>query len=161
MTLLRHLFYTNPLILQYCFLCTIITSPNDITASALFIRIRWFSSIVFSAKLESDCSVEGISGFTDEGIHILRHSAAHLLAQAITSLYPDAKPTIGPAIDRGFYYDFADLPDFSESDLKPVQKKMHEIARRNHTVERVECTDQELAELFATNSYKIEIINGV
>ena len=113
----------------------------------------------FSAKLESDCSVEGISGFTDEGIHILRHSAAHLLAQAITSLYPDAKPTIGPAIDRGFYYDFADLPDFSESDLKPVQKKMHEIARRNLTVERVECSESELSEMFSSNPYKMEIIN--
>ena len=113
----------------------------------------------FSAKLESDCSVEGISGFTDDGIHILRHSAAHLLAQAITSLYPDAKPTIGPAIDRGFYYDFADLPDFSESDLKPVQKKMHEIARRNLAVERVECSESELSEMFSSNPYKMEIIN--
>ena len=113
----------------------------------------------FSATLDSDCSVEGISGFTDEGIHILRHSAAHLLAQAVTSIYPDAKPTIGPAIDRGFYYDFADLEDFGESELKAVQKKMHEIARRNLTVERVECTDSELNDLFSSNPYKIEIIN--
>ena len=113
----------------------------------------------FSATLDSDCSVEGISGFTNEGIHILRHSAAHLLAQAVTSIYPNAKPTIGPAIDRGFYYDFADLEDFGESELKAVQKKMHEIARRNLTVERVECTDSELNELFSSNPYKIEIIN--
>ncbi len=113
----------------------------------------------FSATLDSDCSVEGISGFTDEGIHILRHSAAHLLAQAVTTIYPDAKPTIGPAIDRGFYYDFADLEDFGESELKAVQKKMHEIARRNITVERVECSDSELNELFSSNPYKIEIIN--
>ena len=113
----------------------------------------------FSATLDSDCSVEGISGFTSEGIHILRHSAAHLLAQAVTAIYPNAKPTIGPAIDRGFYYDFADLEDFGESELKSVQKKMHEIARRNLTVERVECTDSELNELFSSNPYKIEIIN--
>ena len=113
----------------------------------------------FSATLDSDCSVEGISGFTSEGIHILRHSAAHLLAQAVTAIYPNAKPTIGPAIDRGFYYDFADLEDFGESELKAVQKKMHEIARRNLTVERVECTDSELNELFSSNPYKIEIIN--
>ena len=113
----------------------------------------------FSATLDSDCSVEGISGFTNEGIHILRHSAAHLLAQAVTAIYPNAKPTIGPAIDRGFYYDFADLEDFGESELKAVQKKMHEIARRNLTVERVECTDSELNELFSSNPYKIEIIN--
>ena len=113
----------------------------------------------FSVTLDSDCSVEGISGFTNEGIHILRHSAAHLLAQAVTAIYPNAKPTIGPAIDRGFYYDFADLEDFGESELKAVQKKMHEIARRNLTVERVECTDSELNDLFSSNPYKIEIIN--
>ncbi|MGB0801878.1 MAG: threonine--tRNA ligase [Candidatus Poseidoniaceae archaeon] len=113
----------------------------------------------FSSELNSDCSVAGISGFSDDGIHILRHSAAHLLAQAVTSLYPNAKPTIGPAIDRGFYYDFADLEDFGEAELKGVQKKMHEIARRNLTVERVECTDSELNDLFQANPYKIEIIN--
>ena len=112
----------------------------------------------FSAILESDCSVEGISGFTDDGIHILRHSAAHLLAQAVTLIYPDAKPTIGPAIERGFYYDFADLDDFGEADLKAVQKKMHELARRNVTVERVECSEDELGEMFADNPYKMEII---
>ncbi|MBG46315.1 MAG: threonine--tRNA ligase [Euryarchaeota archaeon] len=113
----------------------------------------------FSAPLDSDCSVEGISVFTDEGIYILRHSAAHLLAQAVTSIYPNAKPTIGPAIDRGFYYDFADLEDFGESELKAVQKKMHEFSRRNLAVERVECSESELNELFSSNPYKIEIIN--
>jgi threonyl-tRNA synthetase len=109
--------------------------------------------------IDSDCTVIPISGFSDEGMHILRHSAAHLLAQAITTLYPDAKPTIGPAIDRGFYYDFANLDGFGEGDLKAVQKKMHEIARRNIDVERVECTEAELSEMFATNPYKMEIIN--
>lgn len=109
--------------------------------------------------IDSDCTVIPISGFSDEGMHILRHSAAHLLAQAITTLYPDAKPTIGPAIDRGFYYDFANLDGFGEGDLKAVQKKMHEFARRNIDVERVECTEAELAEMFATNPYKMEIIN--
>ena len=112
-----------------------------------------------STIISSNCSINPISSSSDKGIHILRHSAAHLLAQAVTSLYPEAKPTIGPAIERGFYYDFANLEGFSESDLKPVQKKMHEIARRNFTVERVDCTDDELAELFAANPYKIEIIN--
>ena len=112
----------------------------------------------FSATLDSDCSVTGISAFDDDGMYILRHSAAHLLAQAITSIYPDAKPTIGPPVDRGFYYDFADLNDFGEADLKAVQKKMHELARRNLTLERKECTDTELEELFASNPYKLEII---
>ena len=112
----------------------------------------------FSAILDADCTVTGISAFDDDGMYILRHSAAHLLAQAITSIYPEAKPTIGPPVDRGFYYDFADLNDFGEADLKAVQKKMHELARRNLTLERKECSNAELEELFADNPYKLEIM---
>ena len=111
-----------------------------------------------SRMLDTDCSVEGILTDSDEGIHILRHSAAHLLAQAVMAIYHDAKPTIGPAIDRGFYYDFAMEP-IAESDLKPIQKKMQEIARKNFTVERVELSDEELQQHFAGNPYKLEIIN--
>jgi threonyl-tRNA synthetase len=111
-----------------------------------------------STTLEENCSVEGILSTSDEGIHILRHSAAHLLAQAVTALYPDAKPTIGPAIDRGFYYDFA-MEAITESDLKPIQKKMQELARKNFTVERVELSESELQDHFADNPYKLEIIN--
>ena len=110
-----------------------------------------------SRIIEEDCSVEGILTESDEGIHILRHSAAHLLAQAVMSIYPDAKPTIGPAVDRGFYYDFA-MESITESDLKPIQKKMQELARKNFTVERIELDDEQLLEYFAHNPYKLEII---
>ena len=113
----------------------------------------------FSTIISENCSIDGISAESEDGIHVMRHSAAHLLAQAVTTLYPDAKPTIGPAIDRGFYYDFANLDGFGESDLKAVQKKMHELARNNLTIERVECSEEELADLFATNPYKLEIIS--
>ena len=111
-----------------------------------------------SRILDTDCSVEGILTESSEGMYILRHSAAHLLAQAVTSIYPDAKPTIGPPIDRGFYYDFAMEP-ISESDLKPIQKKMQELARKNFTVERIELSDEELQSHFIHNPYKLEIIN--
>ena len=94
-----------------------------------------------ATELEENCSVEGIFSESDEGIHILRHSAAHLLAQAVTSIYPNAKPTIGPAIDRGFYYDFA-MEAITESDLKPIQKKMQELARKNFTAQRTQLPAQ-------------------
>lgn len=110
-----------------------------------------------SRAIDEDCSVEGIFTESDEGIHILKHSAAHLLAQAVMALYPHAKPTIGPAIDRGFYYDFA-MEAITESDLKPIQKKMQELARKNFTVERIELSDEELNDHFADNPYKLEII---
>ena len=110
-----------------------------------------------SRVIEEDCSIEGIDASTDEGLHILRHSAAHLLAQAVMELYPGALPTIGPAIDRGFYYDFAMEP-ISEDQLKKIEKKMVELARKNIQVERVEHSESELKEYFAYNPYKIEII---
>lgn len=108
--------------------------------------------------LNDDCSVEGILSASHEGMHILRHSAAHLLAQAVMALYPGALPTIGPAIDRGFYYDFA-MDPIAESDLKKIEKKMQELARKNFTVERVELGDEDLRHHFADNPYKLEIIN--
>ena len=104
--------------------------------------------------LNNTCSIEGIPAESEEGIHILRHSAAHLLAQAVMELYPGALPTIGPAIDRGFYYDFAMEP-IAESDLKAIEKKMQELARRNLTVERVELDQTSLREHFVHNPYKI------
>ena len=111
-----------------------------------------------SHQIEQSCNVEGIKAESEAGMHILRHSTAHLLAQAVMELYPEAKPTIGPAIDRGFYYDFA-MDPITESDLKPIHKKMQEVARRNLPVERIELSDGELREHFAENPYKIEIIN--
>ena len=111
-----------------------------------------------SHPLTEACSVEGISADTEEGMHILRHSAAHLLAQAVMALYPGALPTIGPAIDRGFYYDFA-MDPIAETDLKAIEKKMHELARKNLTVERVELDQESLREHFEHNPYKVEIID--
>ena len=111
-----------------------------------------------SRVLDENCSIEGIRSDSEEGIHILRHSAAHLLAQAVMELYPGALPTIGPAIDRGFYYDFAMEP-IAEADLKKIEKKMHELARKNFTVERVELDQESLRDHFVDNPYKIEIID--
>ncbi|HIA39684.1 MAG TPA: threonine--tRNA ligase [Candidatus Poseidoniales archaeon] len=110
-----------------------------------------------SHSLESDASVSGILATSSAGMQILRHSAAHLLAQAVMELYPGANPTIGPAIESGFYYDFA-MPPIDESELKAIQKKMHELARKNLLVERVGCSDAELSNLFSANPYKLEII---
>ena len=107
--------------------------------------------------LNESCTVEGILAESENGLHILRHSAAHLLAQAVMELYPGALPTIGPAIERGFYYDFA-MDPIAEDDLKTIEKKMQELARRNLTVQRVELDEASLREHFIDNPYKLEII---
>ncbi len=95
--------------------------------------------------------------------HTLRHSTAHVLAQAVTDLWPGAKYAIGPPIEDGFYYDF-DLPDnarFSEDDLSRIEDKMRAIVAEDQTFEREEHTIEEGLQLFADQPYKLEIIEGV
>ena len=89
-----------------------------------------------------------------------RHSLAHLLAAAVLELYPQAKRTIGPAIDDGFYYDF----DFGEvkigeEDLKRIEAKMRELLPTWHNFERAELSATEVKELFHDNQYKLELID--
>jgi threonyl-tRNA synthetase len=104
-----------------------------------------------------------ITSDTEAGRHVLRHSTAHVLAQAVTQLYPGAKFSIGPAIENGFYYDF-DLPDgqtFHEDDLGRIEKQMKEIVKANQPFIRSEHTMAEAKELFADQPYKVEIIERV
>ena len=108
--------------------------------------------------LDSDCRVEPIIGDSEQGLYILRHSCAHLLAQAVTELYPDAKPTIGPPIDHGFYYDFH-MDPIGEEEMREIEKRMKELARKNIAIEREEHGNESLRELFATNPFKLEIMD--
>ncbi len=104
-----------------------------------------------------------ITSNTEEGRHVLRHSTSHVLAQAVTQLFPGAKFSIGPAIENGFYYDF-ELPDgktFSEDDLERIEARMREIMRANQPFTRSEMSMSEAKALFADQSYKVEIIEKV
>ena len=112
----------------------------------------------FSFELSSGANVEPIFGDSDAGLYILRHSCAHLLAQAVTELFPEARPTIGPPIDNGFYYDFH-MDPLSDEDLKRIEKKMQEHVRANHTVIREELDNASLREMFASNPFKLEIMD--
>jgi threonyl-tRNA synthetase len=112
----------------------------------------------FSYELETDCSVEPILGDSDAGLYILRHSCAHLLAQAVTELFPDAKPTIGPPIDHGFYYDFY-MDPIGDEELRVIEKKMNEHVRANHKIVREEFDNAGLREVIADNKFKLEIMD--
>ena len=112
----------------------------------------------FSHVLDSNCSVQPIAGDSDEGLYILRHSCAHLLAQAVTELFPNAKPTIGPPIDNGFYYDFQ-MDPIGDEELKAIEKKMVEHVRANHAMVREEHNNESLREMFASNQFKLEIMD--
>ena len=116
-----------------------------------------------TTTLTDGAEVGIITNNTDEGRHVLRHSTAHVMAQAVTELWPGAKFSIGPAIDNGFYYDF-DLPGgvtFSDEDLVRIEDKMREIIRANQPFERSEMSMEEAKELFADQPYKVEIIERV
>ncbi len=107
--------------------------------------------------------VRVITAGTEEGRQILRHSTAHVLAQAVTALWPGAKFAIGPFIADGFYYDF-DLPDgqrFNDEDLERIEAKMREIVSEDQKFTREELSYPDGIELFSDQPYKVEIIERV
>ncbi len=113
--------------------------------------------------LPDRAAVAVITDASDEGRHVLRHSTAHVMAQAVTQLYPGAKFSIGPAIEDGFYYDF-DLPDgrtFHEDDLVAIEARMREIIAADQPFLRDEVAPEAALELFADQPYKVEIIERV
>ncbi|MBV8147805.1 MAG: threonine--tRNA ligase, partial [Candidatus Eremiobacteraeota bacterium] len=91
----------------------------------------------------------------------LRHTAAHVLAYAVQDLFPDAKPTIGPAIENGFYYDFDRAESFTPEDLERLEKRMREIVAENYTMTGREVTRDEAIAAFANNPYKVEIAREI
>ncbi|MEW8354094.1 MAG: threonine--tRNA ligase [Candidatus Thiodiazotropha sp.] len=113
-----------------------------------------------SYLVEQDCEVAIVTSRDEEALELIRHDAAHVMAQAVQELYPGTQVTIGPAIEDGFYYDFARDEAFTPDDLKKIEQRMHEIVKRNLPLQR-EVWDRE--EAIATfdkigEKYKVEII---
>jgi threonyl-tRNA synthetase len=104
--------------------------------------------IDLSTKLESDNPIQFITPSSAEALEIFRHSSAHLLAAAVTELFPDAHPGIGPATENGFYYDFYREKPFTEDDLGKIEAKMHELAQANLPNERVYFPKEEGLKVF-------------
>ena len=113
--------------------------------------------------LPDGATVAIVTADTEAGRHVLRHSTAHVMAQAVTRLFPGAKYSIGPAIENGFYYDF-ELPDgktFTEDDLAAIEAEMRAIVAADQPFIRSEMSPDEARQLFADQPYKIEIIDKV
>lgn len=111
-----------------------------------------------STPIEQDSKIKIFTFKDKEGIEVFRHSSAHLLAQAVTELFPEAKLTIGPVVEEGFYYDIDHTP-FRPEDVEKIEKKMKEIVDRKLVIERVELSKKDALKQFKDNKYKIEIIN--
>ena len=116
-----------------------------------------------SYKLEKDASVAIVTAKDPEGLELLRHSTAHLMAQAVKELYPTAEVTIGPAIENGFYYDFKYERPFTPEDLTAIEARMHELVKKDIPVERFVMDRDEAVKYFKGlgEHYKAEIIAGI
>lgn len=120
-------------------------------------------AVDLSRALEQDCALEWITMASPEGLDVLRHSTAHLMAQAVQSLFPGTQVTIGPTIQDGFYYDFKRSQSFSQEELQQIEKRMEELAQAKLPIARVEMTRRDAMELFRKlgEDYKVEIIEGI
>ncbi|MFT5258528.1 MAG: threonyl-tRNA synthetase [Saprospiraceae bacterium] len=113
--------------------------------------------------IQEDSSIAIITNRDEAGLEVIRHSAAHLLAQAVKQLYPEAEVTIGPVIDNGFFYDFAYAPGFSETDLATIEKRMEELAAQDLPVVRSLKSREDAVAYFHSigEKYKAEIIESI
>lgn len=108
-------------------------------------------------SIEEDATFKLLTFKDRDGVEVFHHSSAHLLAQAVVDLFPDAKPTIGPPVDEGFYYDF-DHDPFTTEDLERIEQRMKELAREDFTFERMVISKEEALQMFGDNTYKVEMI---
>ncbi|MDU0480520.1 threonine--tRNA ligase [Staphylococcus chromogenes] len=111
--------------------------------------------------LEENGDIEIITPGSDEALEVLRHSTAHLMAQAIKRLYGDVKFGVGPVIDGGFYYDFDMEEKVSSDDFEKIEKTMKQIVNENHPIERRVVSREEAKSFFSEDPYKLELIDAI
>ncbi|TMH92206.1 MAG: threonine--tRNA ligase [Betaproteobacteria bacterium] len=116
-----------------------------------------------SFRLENDCELAIVTERDKEGVEILRHSTAHLLAYAVKDLFPEAQVTIGPVIENGFYYDFSFKRPFTPEDLEAIEKRMAELAKKNFPVRREVWPRDKAVQYFKSigERYKAEIVASI
>lgn len=135
---------------------------NSLLKAALAIKVNdelWD----LTRPIDSDASVAIITGKDDDGLELIRHDAAHMMAEAVKELYPDTQVTIGPAIQDGFYYDFARDKPFTPEDLEKIEQKMNEISDRDEEVIREVWNRDDAITFFKDQGeeYKAEIISDL
>lgn len=116
-----------------------------------------------SYVIDTDTTLAIVTAKEPDGLDLIRHSTAHLLAYAVKSLFPDAQVTIGPVIDNGFYYDFSYKRAFTPEDLEAIEKKMHELVKKDEVVTREEWLRDDAVQFFRDQgeAYKAEIIASI
>lgn len=120
-------------------------------------------AVDLSRTIEEDCSIEWVAPDSADGLDVLRHSTAHLMAQAVQSLFPGTQVTIGPTIEDGFYYDFKREQPFTPEEIAQIETRMQELAKANLQVTREEMSKRDAIELFRRlgEEYKVQIIEDI
>jgi threonyl-tRNA synthetase len=135
---------------------------NSLARDAVAIRVNgelWD----LTRNIEDDAAIEIIMRDSEDGLELLRHDAAHILAEAVKEIWPATQVTIGPAIENGFYYDFARDEPFTEEDLEVITKRMLEIVDRDETIQREVWTRDDAIKFFRDlgEEYKAQIIEDI
>ncbi len=135
---------------------------NSLAKAALAVKVEGVLKDVY-LPIEQDAAVEIITAKSPEGLELLRHDAAHILAEAVKELFPETQVTIGPVIENGFFYDFSREAPFTPDDLETIEARMREIVARNEDIRR-EVWDRDEAVAFFKEQgelYKAEIIASI
>ncbi len=142
------------------------TSVQDVLSKVKPSRDGWIAAklngrmVDLAGKIEEDAALEGIEKGSEEATVVLRHSAAHIMAQAVKAIFPEARIGIGPAIENGFYYDFEVERPFTEEDLEKIESKMRDIISQKLAFKRTEVSREEAIRFFAQSGekYKVELL---
>jgi threonyl-tRNA synthetase len=119
-------------------------------------------NIIDTQSANETCSGEAIEyANTPEALEMIRHSTAHLMAQAILELYPEAKFFVGPVVDEGFYYDFRVDSKIGEEDLKKIEKKMKELIKKKYKIEKYTISKEEALKKFANDDLKLAVLSRI
>ncbi|MBI2485635.1 MAG: threonine--tRNA ligase [Deltaproteobacteria bacterium] len=149
------------------------TFPKGTTVGAILKSLEIGDSIIgakvngkladFWFEVESDATVEPVTQNSPPGLHLIRHTAAHVMAEAVQDLFPEVKVTIGPVIENGFYYDFDFSSGFTPEDLEKIEAKMREIIKENKPLVRKKVSRGDAIRTFEREgeTYKVEIINDL
>ncbi len=135
---------------------------KSLAKAAIAIKVDGVLKDVY-LPIEHDATVEIITRDTKDGLELLRHDAAHLMAEAVKELYPETQVTIGPTIENGFYYDFAREEPFTPEDLEKIEARMREIVKRDESIRREVWDRDEAVQFFKERGeiYKAEIIASI
>ena len=135
---------------------------NSLAKSAVAARIDG-QLVDTSYEISEDCKVEILTAKDLEGLEVIRHSSAHLLAHALKQLYPDVRLAIGPVIDDGFYYDFLLEKPLNEDDLVALEERMSSLAKKNYNIVREVVTKKKASDIFKkrNETYKLQIVEEI